>query len=96
MKKAVKVVVTGMVVMAVFGAGRFASDTTYEAKAEIRWADNGTYVAVCKGNGFDVDGVMFEFYGDGYKANDRVVVTFDSKGTQSYADDEIVGVTREN
>lgn len=95
MKKAVKVVVTGMVVMAVFGAGRLASDTTYEAKCVVRYTD-GVVGVEATGNGFDVDGVMFEFYGNGYKANDRVVVTFDSKGTQSYADDEIVSVTREN
>lgn len=93
-----KIILAAIIGVAVFGACKYASNTTYEAKAEIGWRYNEgnetVYRAVCKGNGFRVDGEIFEFYGDGFELTDSVILTVDSKGTQTYEDDEIKGVRK--
>ena len=94
-----KLVISGLIAGFIFVGACVGSNTTYEAKAEIGWRYNEgnetVYGAVCKGNGFKVDGEIFEFYGDGYDVADYVVLTLDSKGTQTYEDDEIKGVRKQ-
>ena len=93
-----KLVISGLIAGFIFVGACVGSDTTYEAKAEIGWRYNEDgqtiYGAVCNGNGFKVDGAVFEFYGDGFELTDSVILTVDSKGTQTYEDDVIKGVRK--
>ena len=97
-KKAKKVIVSGLVAGLVFTGVVYASDTTYEAKAEIGWqyddGDEHIFGAVCQGNGFRIDGNVFEFegYPSEFEVTENVVLVLDSMGTETYTDDFVTDV----
>lgn len=60
---------------------------TTQPKTMYVWEANGNVVTV-----EDERGGLYDFYGTGYRAGDKVLVFMDSKGTDSPYDDEIKAV----
>jgi hypothetical protein len=70
------------------GIAKAKADNTYTINATVINADND--VVTCE----DVNGNVWEFYGDGFKVNDAIVLIMNSNHTTTIYDDMIEDVQK--